>query len=79
MDDSSGGQSWAQALLTGLSATVDSQLANQYGVNTPYPNSQYGTAGQAQTSGVPVAGTSPIIWVAVAAAAALLLFMVARK
>jgi len=53
MDDSSGGQSWAQALLTGVSAVVDSQLVNQFGVNSGLPNQGYGVAGQAHIILIP--------------------------
>jgi len=80
MDDDSGfglNQSWGSALLQGVSAVVDSQLANQFGVNTPTASTQYGVAGQPAT--VARAPISPAIWIAAAVAGALLLILVLKK
>lgn len=74
------GQDWATALLTGVSATVDSQLANQFGVNTPLPNSQYGVAGTAQSAATnPVSvAASPVIWIGLAAAVVVLVLVLKK-
>lgn len=77
--DSSGGQSWAQALLTGVSAVVDSQLANQFGVNTGQPNQGYGPAGQAQSSYVKVGASSPALLIGIGLAAVVLLVLVLKR
>lgn len=82
MDDSSdgsSGQSWSQALLTGVSAVVDSQLANQFGVNTGLPNQGYGVAGQAQTNLRPALTSSPILLIGIGLAAVLVLVLVLKK
>lgn len=80
MDDSSGGQDWTTALLTGVSAVVDSQLANQFGVNTGLPNMGYGQAGQAQSNVRPVlSATSPVLLLGIGLAAVVLLVLVLKK
>lgn len=80
-DDSSGGggQSWAQALLTGVSAVVDSQLSNQFGVNTGQPNQGYGAAGQPQSSYVKVGASSPALLIGIGLAAVVLLVLVLKR
>lgn len=83
MDDSSGGsggQSWSEALLSGVSAVVDSQLANQFGVNTGQPNQGYGIAGQAQSNVRPVlSSSSPMLLIGIGLAAVLVLVLVLKK
>jgi hypothetical protein len=79
-DDSDDGssQGWGSALISGLSGVVDSQLANQFGVNTPQPSTQYGTQGQSATP-VVAAAASPMVWIALAGAVVLLVVLIAKK
>jgi hypothetical protein len=71
MDDSSGGgdsssgPNWAQMLLTGVSAAIDSQTAQPYYVTNPVYNTAGGAGGQPQATGTAklTASASPLVWI----------------
>jgi hypothetical protein len=72
---SSGVNSWLAALSGGLNSYIDSQNPGGYYVAQPAYQTEYGTAGQAQapTASLRVAANSPVMWVAFAVIAYLLL------
>ena len=72
-----GGSSWASTLLNGVSGLIDSQVARNYQVANPQYNTAGGVAGTNQAPAAVAA--SPVVWIALAVAAALLIFIVIRK
>lgn len=63
--DATQGPNWAQMLLTGVSAAIDSQVAQPYYLSDPTYYTAGGTAGQAQATAAARAAvqTSPVIWI----------------
>jgi len=76
-DSSDGGNSWASTLLNGVSGLIDSQVARSYAVANPQYNTAGGVAGTNQAPAAVAA--SPVVWIALLVAAALIVFVVIRK
>jgi hypothetical protein len=78
MDDSgSGGSSWSDVLMQGVSGFIDSQVAKNYAISNPQYNTAGGVAGTNQTPAAVAA--SPVVWIVLALAAALVVFLVVTK
>jgi hypothetical protein len=73
-----GGVPWSQVLLAGVSGAIDSQLTHNYTVANPAYNTAGGVGGQAQ-GGTIAASASPMIWIALAVAAVVLVVVLVKK
>lgn len=80
-EQTSTARTWADILLTGVGAIVDSQRVTDYSVNDPTYNTQGGKAGSAQstTTTLQAAASNPLVWVGVALAVGLVLIVALKR
>lgn len=79
-EQNSTARTWADILLTGVGAIVDSQRVTDYSVNDPTYNTQGGKAGSSQAATtLQAAASNPLVWVGVALAVGLVLIVALKR